>query len=349
MKKTVVLFMIILMACMLTGCFEAHISQKVTQNGKIIETSEVYINRKEYIDYMNNLVNATDTPAFTEKYLDKSMEESGYEIKEIDGMEYYVDERDDKQTKVSIAKWYKTNRSDTVKGCHQIWEKGFIMSPERLGEEIAEEMQTEKYDKEEGVNSEAMLKSCYLVYSVEFDSDIVSADEKAVIDPENPKKAVWRIRFDKIDKDLKLYALCSSDIQISGVIQGNSYKKPVSLHYDGAVSAVYNGREIANDKTFAKHGQHTVLLKSAAGEQRTVTFFIDKKKPEVKGISNNKTYKKRVVFKVKDKDSGIAFTAIDGKKQDVNAKSYEINKKGRHHIKIKDNAGNVKKLTVTIF
>lgn len=217
-----------------------------------------------------------------------------------------------------------------------------------FADEIDSEMSSGEYEKESGINPEAMLQSYYMVYSVEFDSDIASADENAVIDPQNPKKVTWRLSFDKINKDLTLYALCNSDIQVSGVVQGKSYKKAVSLHYDGAVSAVYNGQEIANDKTFNKHGQHTVILKAASGEQRTVTFFIDKKKPVIKKLKNNKTYKKHVKFAVKDKDSGIASVAIDGKKKDVQKSLYTINKKGRHRIVVKDNAGNTNKVKIKI-
>ena len=351
-KKLVSALLVLSVMFMLTGCFEVHVSQKITGDGIITETMEGYVNKQEYINYVNNLMNAEGAPVVTAEYVDKEMFKEGYEIEVIDGVEYYANKEDDNSEQTgSIAKWYKLNRAETAKGGQQIWERGFIMNGAYFADEIDSEMSSgeyEVYDKKSGINQEAMLQSYYIVYSVEFDSDIVSVDENAVIDPQNPKKVTWRLSFDKINKDLTLYALCNSDIQVSGVVQGKSYKKAVSLHYDGAVSAVYNGQEIANDKTFNKHGQHTVILKAASGEQRTVTFFIDKKKPVIKKLKNNKTYKKHVKFAVKDKDSGIASVAIDGKKKDVQKSLYTINKKGRHRIVVKDNAGNTNKVKIKI-
>ena len=70
----------------------------------------------------------------------------------------------------------------------------------------------------------------------------------------------------------------------------------------------------------------------------------DKKKPTVKGVKNNKTYKKTVKIKVSDK-SGIKKVTLNGKKMKVSKfkKGYKITRKKstkNYILKVWDKAGN---------
>lgn len=69
----------------------------------------------------------------------------------------------------------------------------------------------------------------------------------------------------------------------------------------------------------------------------------DTKKPTVKGIGNNKTYKKSVKFKVSDA-SGIKKVTLNKKKISVSKakKGYTVKKKGKYTLKVWDKAGNVR-------
>ena len=69
----------------------------------------------------------------------------------------------------------------------------------------------------------------------------------------------------------------------------------------------------------------------------------DTKKPTVKGVKNNKTYKKSVKFKVSDK-SGIKKVTLNNKKIKVSKakKGYTVKKKGKYTLKVWDKAGNVR-------
>ena len=69
----------------------------------------------------------------------------------------------------------------------------------------------------------------------------------------------------------------------------------------------------------------------------------DTKKPIVKGVKNNKTYKKSVKFKVSDK-SGIKKVTLNNKKIKVSKakKGYTVKKKGTYTLKVWDKAGNVR-------
>ena len=69
----------------------------------------------------------------------------------------------------------------------------------------------------------------------------------------------------------------------------------------------------------------------------------DYKKPTVKGVKNNKTYKTKVKFKVSDK-SGIKKVTLNGKKISVTKakKGYTVKKKKSYTLKVWDKAGNVR-------
>ena len=72
-----------------------------------------------------------------------------------------------------------------------------------------------------------------------------------------------------------------------------------------------------------------------------VTSKKDKKKPTVKGVKNNKTYKKKVKFKVSDK-SGIKKVTLNNKKIKVSkaTKGYTVKKRGKYTLRVWDKAGN---------
>lgn len=67
----------------------------------------------------------------------------------------------------------------------------------------------------------------------------------------------------------------------------------------------------------------------------------DTKKPTVKGVKNNKTYKKKVKFKVSDK-SGIKKVTLNNKKIKVSKakKGYTVKKKGKYTLIVWDKVGN---------
>ena len=69
----------------------------------------------------------------------------------------------------------------------------------------------------------------------------------------------------------------------------------------------------------------------------------DTKKPTVKGVKNNKTYKKSIKFKVSDA-SGIKKVTLNNKKISTSKakKGYKVSKKGKYTLKVWDKAGNKK-------
>lgn len=91
-------------------------------------------------------------------------------------------------------------------------------------------------------------------------------------------------------------------------------------------------------------GKHTFTVQDKAGNQSTVSFQYDKTAPTVTGVKNNKTYKKSVTIKVKDKN-GVKSITLNGKKIKSGKK---VSKKGSYKLVVTDKAGNVKTIKFKI-
>jgi len=193
-----------------------------------------------------------------------------------------------------------------------------------------------------------LYENSFVEYKVTFDYDVVKTDSKGVIDAADPKTVTWKMSYNEFMNSSVLEAYCNSAISVSGVKQGASYKGTKTVNFTGATLATYKGKSVKSGAKYKKHGQHTIVLKAGNGEQRTVTFFIDKKKPVIKGIKNKKKYKKGKMFTVKDTDTGLASIKINGKKKSLNSANYMLNKKGTNTIVVKDKVGNQTKIKVKI-
>lgn len=112
-------------------------------------------------------------------------------------------------------------------------------------------------------------------------------------------------------------------------------------------------------KEVYKDGKNVFKVTDLSGNTATFTFYIDKKTPTVKGVKNNKTYKKKAVVYVKD-NKQLSKITINGKKQKMTNKQlvkkgkykgyykYTVKKKGTHKIVVKDAAGNKKTVRIKI-
>lgn len=338
MKKMMGAILAVFLVCSLTGCMNMQVEEKISRSGEVIDTAVVYLEKASVVDYVNRKF-GSDNMAEVEKQI----LESGSTLQNVDGKEYYVSKP--QVEKSTIAKTAKQNQAEAVKGSYQLWETGLRLDLKAgLRNALGEDEDLDLSDKE----AKELLATSFIEYSIQFDYDIVKVDAKGTIDSQNPKKATWKIPFNNIDKAPVIEAYCKSDIKVSGVKQGATYKKAKKVAFSGTTSATYKGKKVKSGTKFKKHGQHTLILKAASGEQRTVTFFVDKKKPVVKGVKNKKTYKKAKYFTVLDNDSGVASVKINGKKQKLNKSSYALVKKGTYHIVVKDKVGNKTKVKVKI-
>lgn len=341
-KRILSLMLVAVFAFSLTGCMEEKVEEKISANGKCTRTMTVYIEKAAVEDYVNRKMGSD---YLTE--MEKSLKEEGYTLQTIEGKQYYVSKPETEKS--TIAKQAKDNQQSALKGEYRMWETGVYMNIKALNTSLTDDSSWSGMLGETGDEelTEIYNKS-YICYSVVFDYNVIKTDSRGVIDPANPKKVTWKMSFTDFTKTSVLEAYCKSGIKVSGVTQGATYKKARKLKFSGVKTATYKGKKIKSNKKFSKHGQHTIVLKAANGEQRTVSFFIDTKKPTISGIKNKKTYKKGKTFFVNDKDSGIASVTINGKKQTAGSTYFSLTKKGKNTITVKDKVGNKKTIKVTV-
>lgn len=343
-KRMMAAILAVVLVFSLTGCMNAQVEEKISKNGGYTCTMVMYFEKAAVVDYINRKIGSDHVSK-----VDKELKKEGYTIQTVDGKEYYVSKPEVKKS--TVAKVAKSNQTDAVKGTYQIWETGLYMNLKVMagdmditGDLLSDADDLEITEKE----SKEILSKSYFEYSVVFDYDIINTDRNGVIDSQNPKKATWKFSMDSLDSLPIIQAYCKSDIKVSGVKQGATYKKAPKVKFSGVTSATYKGKKVKSGTTFKKNGQHTLILKAASGERRTVTFFVDKKKPVVSGIKNKKTYKKAVYFLVYDKDSGIASVKINGKKQDPANGDFFLSKNGTYNIVVKDKVGNTTKVKIKL-
>lgn len=97
-----------------------------------------------------------------------------------------------------------------------------------------------------------------------------------------------------------------------------------------------------------KNGYYTFLLEDYNENRYSVVIKVtslDKTKPVIKGVKNNKTYKKAVKITFSDKGSGIKSAKLNGKKIKSGKK---VSKKGSYTLVVTDKAGNSKKIKFKI-
>ena len=144
-------------------------------------------------------------------------------------------------------------------------------------------------------------------------------------------------------------ALAAADkITIRGAKDKKAYRRAITLQV-GAQSAIttftVNGRQQTSNRfSTNQDGKYKVVVQSATGLTRQMSFCIDKQKPTT-NIKNKKTYKKAVRITFNDKISGVKKATLNGKKIKSGKK---VKRNGNYTLKIYDKAGNVKKIKFTI-
>ena len=213
--------------------------------------------------------------------------------------------------------------------------------------------------------SDAIANSIYLKLTVNLTDEIV--DTNANLKEETSGKTAV---FDTTFVGSSWYAYTAKGKQmleadvtaptISNVEEGGYYNLIPDIQYtdDVAVASVtING--LPYTQVLTKDGKNVLTVTDVKGNQSSVTFYTDRKRPVIKGIKNGRSYKGSAKVYVKD-ESKLGMVKIDGKKQSLSAKKlvkkgkykkyymYTIKKKGKHTVTAVDRAGNINKIVIKI-
>lgn len=191
----------------------------------------------------------------------------------------------------------------------------------------------------------------FLYMTITYPFEVGKANGSVEPDGYTVKYDVKLLQEQKVNR---LYAVSKSAmaavdrIIIQGAEDKKAYRRAITIQVSAqsaVTSFMVNGKPQATNRFSAdKNGKYNVVIQTATGLTKKISFCIDKQKPTT-NMKNKKTYKKAVKITFKDKISGIKKATLNGKKIKSGKK---VKKSGKYTLKIYDNAGNVKTVKFTI-
>lgn len=334
MKKSITIIFLLFLICETTGCMRVYDTLTVNPDGTVTETQKQCIS-KEYIDSINE----SDTS--------QNLSDSDMTLETLeDGGEYYCTS----ETKT-------VSEADAAKSSGLTINKDIFYYPIQNNQD--ESVKT-GYDL-----SDAIDKNIFLKLTINLGDDIVETNAN-VTDETTGCTAVFNSYF--TEQSWYAYTAQGKEIINSDttppVIKFLQKKK----YYAGLPNITYTDNVgiasvTLNNKPFThlniKNGKNEIKVTDIKGNSTKATFTCDTVKPVIKGIKQNKSYKKKAVFYVRDKVS-LSKVTVDGKKQKISKKNlvkkgkykkyykFTIKKKGYHSIIATDKAGNSYYTGVTV-
>ncbi|MEH7081520.1 L,D-transpeptidase family protein [Neobacillus drentensis] len=141
------------------------------------------------------------------------------------------------------------------------------------------------------------------------------------------------------NKTIVVFTIDKTAPVVSGISNNALYNKDVTISFNEG-TATLDGKTVSTKTMVKTDGKHTLVVKDAVGNKRTVVFTIDKTAPVVTGVENNVTY---------DKDVTISFNegkaTLDGKAFTSGA---VVSTEGQHTLVVTDAAGNKTTMVFTL-
>lgn len=313
-RKLSLLLVFALLVTMLTGC-GMKANYEVTNDGKLYGTAKIYMTDEE-------------KAAYDEVAEGESAE--GYVGKEVvNGVEYHV---------------YATEKELVEKTA------GMIVTPEKFYVDSASEVM------DDGSEEVDLLEFSFMTLSVTMPKEIVKTNGTLSADK---KTATWELLS---TKDSAIYAYTTANPKTNSISLKTGSAKYVKANKAISISTkdkaefvtLSNGAVIDGNKnskvfvngikfdgkkktlTFRKSGTYKFTVWTTTNF-KSFTVKVDGDKPTVKGVANNKTYKKSVKITFKDKLSGVKSATLNGKKIKSGKK---ITKAGKYTLVVTDKVGN---------
>lgn len=345
-KMTLALLSTLLVCVLLTGCMETKGTMNIGAKGTVNATTQIIIDKEATLSKMNTMGSMVSGMSGAE--LDEMILESGDMTKtKIDGKEYYVS-KEETDNYSSIAAFYKDldrEEASAIQICESYikLKVGAVsgMTNTAIGGNTGNEAMMDM-----------IIENTRMNISITFPRNVIPEQVNAggKVDETNPKMVNWNIPMSEVYNMNEIYAYCESNISVSGVTQGASYKNNVTLKFTGAKTAKMGNQNITSGQTFTKSGIYNIILTAEDGEQRTVYFTIDKTAPVITGAVNGGLYNSTRRLTVKD-DSEIASLKVNGREYASgydNTQTITLSNTGTYRIVAKDTLGNTRTLTFKI-
>ena len=362
MKKQ--LGILLLSCCLLgtTGCMRVYETMTVNSNGTITQTDKVCIS-KEYLEENNG---TTEEGAVLETLEDgkeyyTTTETANVTLKELQ-------EDGDNITLTKDIFYYGTGaESDNY-------------SPDSNEYNIAQAIQQGIYAKmtvnlgDTIVDTNANVTADTEGKTAAFDTSsglsvwyAYTATGKQLIEQDTTAPTIKGINNNKTYKAIPKITysdnVAVAKVTLNGVVVTPSNQTSYTTSSNGKKknSTTYDWYGTINgiSKSAKKQGKNVFTVYDIKGNSSSITFYFDTKVPTIKGIKNNKTYKKQATLYVKDSQK-LNKVTVNKKKQKLSSKNLvkkgkykgyykiKVSKKGKKTIVAYDKAGNKKTIKITI-
>lgn len=216
----------------------------------------------------------------------------------------------------------------------------------------AEKEQMQDEDFSSGLISKNYTDSFFVLISVTFENEITYTNGTL---SEDKKTVSWKVGIEEaydtlLEASTKGRSVFRKDVKVPNIYpvkSGIYYRDIVNVVVsdDVAVKKVTcNNKKVALDYTLCNQGKYKIVAEDYAGNKTSKTFYIDLTAPKVSGVRNGATYfsKRKITFKDNYK---VASATLNGKKVKSGT---VVSKNGKYVFKVKDAAGNVKRVSFKI-
>ena len=362
MKK--LLSILFLSCCLLgtTGCMRMYKTLTVNSNGTITQTDKVGIS-KEYLEENNGQPEEGSVLEILEdgKAYYTTTETTNVTLKELqDGGTNVVLTKDIFYYETGVQEDSNSSNSDEYNIAQAIQQSIYVKMTINLQDNIVDT----------NANISADTKNNTAAFDTSSNASVwyaYTAAGKQMIEKDTTAPTIAGVKSNKTYKAMPKITysdnVAVAKVTLNGVTvtpsnetictTSSNGKKKTTTYYDwyGTINGV--------TKSAKKQGKNVFTVYDIKGNTSSVTFYLDTKAPTIKGIKNNKSYKKQAVLYVKDAQK-LTKVTINKKKQKLSKKNLvkkgkykgyykiKISKKGKKTIVAYDKAGNKKTIKITI-
>lgn len=360
MKKSKVTMLTVLMAlCMVvcTACSNNTLTGKIGLDGKC-EFTATTLMEKETTDVLLNyfLVQMKDD----EKSKQMVKEIQNLENVVVDGKTYYKAEESKKFNSYKEAENYVKGMDASLSGVSITKDHFYAYVSQDSG--LLENKDKNKLMLtamlvQTGLTNEQitqMQDDMVMNFSITFDLPVTFSNGTV-----SGNEVSWSFKTAELEqkKSVQLYAETTEKStfendktapSISGVKNNGYYNKVKMTITDKGVGIANivldkntqhvfeNKSKVSMSSILFKEGECKVTVYDFAGNKKVVSFTYDKTKPTVKGVANNKVYKKACTITFSDKN-GVKSAKLNGK---TIKNKKKVSKNGSYTLKVTDKAGN---------
>lgn len=351
MKKEIsIFFVFMLLAAILTGCSDiSTIRLNEDGSGSFEETTSV---SKQLWDVL--LADAGNDDMIKDSLTDKyPSAEVTIEDAQVNGVESKkINMKMNLANEDGLQKVLNAMGINSVQYNQRYFSRGVIASPDDTNsasdsfDSISDDLGSVFGENEDLLNAlSEELKNMDVQTTITFPYTVKDTNGSL---QEDGKTVIWGAKQLSGQGASRLYATFSEQNskeapKFRGAKNGKYYNTVVTLNVNSDNLLNYvtvNGKKYESDYlSISSEGSYKVVATDKNKNKSTIKFQIDTTKPSIKGIKDNKTYKKAVVVKFSDKGSGIKKATLNGKKISSGKK---ITKKGSYTLNLTDRAGNSK-------